>query len=451
MLKGSLLVNFIRESHLSESPSAPRLKRGGRMIGEDAIAGGSPYSTPQFGRNRKSSDFKAAVLKDPVGYRLTFGVADDLVRPWFSVSPTATDITPPVVPYAPYVSRLQNAKADSRILVPKHLALPENQPIWEGDLARLLASAIGKERQFGRSIMVFGANGKQPNADISNEKTLKLDFISVYGTDKFTDKAINEIKTDIRYGLTKTYEITLGKEKFEVDWSHVVEFNTREGESALAPVMDDLEAYQQDAYSAAQAFARFGPGFPDLEFAGADKKQLIDMWNSGEIEDITARGMFIHNEKGKLKFQGIGPITVKPDDFINVHLRRISIGTGIPISVLIGSESGRSVAGDFDIRRYASFIRTQQENYDVPIRAALRFLEKGGLVKLPTSGYNVDWYTEPEPLRDEAMAYRDTGLGDWFRTRSDQATQGKDNLKGGPAGPNQNDVATSMATQSGSQ
>ena len=262
-------------------------------------------------------------------------------------------------------------------------------------------SGIG---EFG--VLLFGFSDVKDTEDFKTPVggiKLKLNYIKPLSQSEVT---INEWETDTsneRYGLPKVYTLTVGAagvtttKNIEVHHSRVLHITAGSltsdvyGRPRLKPIINRLLDYEKVLGGDAEMFWRGArPGYTALskdnyEMDTATKDALheeLDMYEHDLRRIITGQGIDIEALEQQI---------ADPVGHVDVQIQAISVETGIPKRILVGSERGE-LASSQDREAWLSLIKTRMEEYAEPeiLRPFIdKCMETGILPKVEK--YNVMW------------------------------------------------------------
>ncbi|MCJ7767864.1 DUF1073 domain-containing protein, partial [Candidatus Bathyarchaeota archaeon] len=202
------------------------------------------------------------------------------------------------------------------------------------------------------------------------------------------------------------------------------------GMSVLDPVWDDLVTLRNIRWGMGQTMYRYGSGFPDITFTGAEKADIEDWIESGSFSNLSARTYFAHNENQVLEFKGTAGHALNPMDYYLPIMENISAGSGIPLAILRGVQAGALTGSEVNQQEYYGLVSDEQSYYESGIRQLIQIIRgeeasefkfdwKGGFeldeekkaniehVKAQTLQVKGDWMT-----RNELRKLQDPDLPD---------------------------------------
>lgn len=343
---------------------------GFRRIGlADAVPRGSALYIPQVGVGG-GGEFGAeitdelrtfAITREPAGHRIVFTVAHDIFDNWFDLE-------------------LKDAE--------KKLSPDFDQRIQE-ELSRLkakqeLTRMAVFERAYGYAILVLNYNGTEDHEKplTTDEAKKGLAEICAYGKPQITSIKKVTDQSSPRYGFPEVYFIERPglAGRLKVHHTRVIHFATRliksewEGKSVLDPLWDDLVTLRNIRWSMGQTMYRYGSGFFDLTFTGAEKQQIQDWITAGGIESISNRSYFAHNEKQSIELKGPSGRALDPMNYYLPILEHISMASGIPLAILRGAQAGALTGSEVNEREYGGLISDEQTAYEDGIRQLINII-----------------------------------------------------------------------------
>ena len=297
------------------------------------------------------------------------------------------------------------------------------QRLEDLDLQAKTDEALTWARLHGGALMILGIDDGQ-----TTDKPLKEDSIKSFGWVSVVDRWEVRVASryeDVRspkYGMPEVYEITPASEgggsavndRMFIHESRVIRFdgvktprrrmalNGGWCDSVVTRLYEVIRDFCLGYASAAATLADFSVGVVAIqnlaEMLAADQEGLV--LKRLEMLDMArsiARAVFMDAEKERFEYVARS-LTGMPETLDRLALR-LSAGTGIPVTLLMGqSPAGLNATGASDIRLWYDNVRSQQNQYLTPrigrvIRLA--FLAKDG----PTNGKEPeDWSISWRPL-----------------------------------------------------
>jgi hypothetical protein len=188
-----------------------------------------------------------------------------------------------------------------------------------------------------------------------------------------------------------SYEITAGKNSI-VDASRIVHIqpftivDDFDGTPAMEPVYDLLTILKNADWSTGQSIFRHASGLTFITAgAGASQAQIdaidesVANVNAKSIVTLTP-GCGVSSASGS---------AIDPTSTYNVMMGQISAGCNIPVSILIGAQSGQGVSEN-DRRDYGDFLHGLQQNtLTDPLRQILDLFQESR--QLPKQEFKIEW------------------------------------------------------------
>lgn len=264
---------------------------------------------------------------------------------------------------------------------------------------------VGRVGRYGVLFMGFD-DGQKFEQPVTRAKSLL--YLQPYSEDHATIESFVKDKKDPRFGLPEFYsltrtDITSGSStttvKEKVHWSRCIHAADGAVESdvfgtpALECIYNRLQDIELIAAGSAEMFWR--GAFPGYSFEAAADAELDQ--TDATLEDEIEK--YMHGMNRYLKLQGIeakslAPQVSSPEKQVDVQIKLISSGTGIPQRILTGSEMGE-LASSQDKVNWNSRIGERREDYAEPmiLRAFIDRLIEVGVLPKPKeeTGYTVEW------------------------------------------------------------
>jgi hypothetical protein len=383
-----------------------------------------------------------AILREPVAYRVVFSISKAIFDNWFTLE--GNNYRTPSTTAGASEATKTNEAFDRRVqkLLDKINAKEE-----------LTRMAIF-ERGYGWAIIVLGFN--DPAETLADPVTgnSNLQEIKAYGPTQIAQVDVVKDKEDVRFGLPEYYYVARQGElgNLKIHFTRVIHFATRlidhdwQGKSVLDPIWDDLTTLRNIRWGMGQTMYRYGSGFPDVTFTGAEEQDIDDWINSGAFKDLSARTYFVHNEDQVLDFKGLQGRALDPMNYYLPPMEHISCGTGIPMSILRGAQAGALTGSEVNQAEYYGLISQEQSAYENGIRQLISALTG------QDNDYTFNWKGgfELDEQKKQAIAYQRAQELDllWsFYKRNEirkmidpdakelTAEEGGDDLKGKSNGP----------------
>jgi len=327
---------------------ATEIPRGrGIWIPRTGTAGGGG----EFGAEILDEDRTFAVTREPVAHRIVFTVAHDIFDNWFKLE-------------------LEGKEQDDTF----------NKQV-QNELSQLKAKQEFMrmsvfERAYGWAVIVLGyLDGAESLAEPS-ENPKGLREIKAYSPLQI--KRVDEVKNreSPRFGLPEYYNIKQQgiASYLKVHYTRAVHFVNRlidhdyRGLSTLDPVWDDLVTLRNIRWGMGQTIYRYGSGFPDITFTGAEKSDIDTFIASGAFSNLSARTYFVHNENQELDFKGLQGRALDPMNYYLPIMENISAGSGIPLAILRGVQAGALTGSEVNQQEYYGLISDEQSGYEQGLR-----------------------------------------------------------------------------------
>lgn len=267
--------------------------------------------------------------QDPIGSRVCYGVAKDIIENWFEVVDNETE--DPIE------------------------ALNEQAQEWTEDanLRQMLVQLLFSERWGGYAILV----------DWTQVGDYKPPFVlDVFDRTQYSIKEWNEDT-----GEPTVYEVTkkLGTKSRQilVPAKSVYHLSTRgdryEGSSVLLPIYYDLVTAYNLAYSIGQTFFRYGSGFPVVTYPQPIDDDVRDATET-ILQSFHAVTGWIEEGGATLRFAGVEGFALDPEKYMNPIIDRCSAGTGIPSQIIKGAEAGALASSQTNQTDYWKVIKGEQ-------------------------------------------------------------------------------------------
>ena len=336
--------------HIATADTVPRGQ--GMYIPRSGTGGGGEYGTDI------TDDLRAfAMTREPVAYRTVFTVAHDIFDNWFKLELEGKEDSD------------QSENFDQKI---------------QAELTRLnakqeLTRMAVYERGFSWAIIVLGYVDAADSLMEPLTSPQKLQEIKAYSSRQVTLSA-SDLDTDPnseRYGLPVIYNIRRQgtAAPLKVHYTRVIHIATRLtdesdyiGKSVLDPIWDDLGTLRNIRWGMGQTMYRYGSGFPDITFTGAELDDINDWIDSGAFQNLNARTYFAHSEDQLLEFKGLQGRALDPMNYYLPIMENISCGTGIPLAILRGVQAGALTGSEVNQGEYYGLISDEQTAYEDALR-----------------------------------------------------------------------------------
>lgn len=345
---------------------------GARRIATDAaIERGTGLYIPQSGTGGggewgaliSNIDRTYAILRTPVGHRVVFTLALDIWDKWFELELEGE--------HKPEENQAFNDKVQKELARLKVKRELNRMSIFERGYGWSIL-AISYESTKDHSLPYEPLEAKKPE-----DKGYKdIVDLRAYGGDSITS-VLEDRKTDSpRYGFPTEYRITAAglTKRLRIHYTRAIHVATRllrhdwRGISILDALWNDLVLLDNIRWSMGQTMYRYGSGFPDLEFTGADLAKIREWEESEGVRNLFARSMFVHNEKQKLEFKGVAGVALNPMNYYLPIMESISMATSIPLAILRGAQAGALTGSEVNEREYQGLLSEEQVMYEQAIR-----------------------------------------------------------------------------------
>lgn len=361
------------------SVGTPRTRRAADQL---LAAYGSAIDIPRtelgkgakFGETITQQALTFAVRREPVAKRVVMDVAEDIFDKWFTVKP---------------INVATGKEEESTTLDVK----------IQAELERLYAKqaftrAVQFERRYGWSIVVIGfKDGGELESEA--ESPTEIDHLAAYSPRSVRVIQEDEGRESPRIGLPVMYEVNRGKNiKTKVHYSRVLHIATRidehpwAGVPVLETIWDDMTVYRNIRWAAGQVYWRLA-GLMKFKFPKDYKADDIRSFFEA-LGDPNARTFIGLPEDKDLEILSVAGRVLPPNDFTDMALRSISIGSGIPKTKMEGTEAGAVTGSEVNQREYYKYVSDQQKLYEDQTVAPLidLMMEIG---KVPDVDYALEW------------------------------------------------------------
>ncbi len=263
---------------------------------------------------------------------------------------------------------------------------------------------------------------------VNPDKVNELLYLQPYSEDTAKINQFDTRKTSVRYGYPLMYSISSDQQddqimtipSFRVHHTRIIHIieepmeNNVYGTPRLEGIYNRLDDIEKILGGSAEMFWRnASPGKvakadPDYQFGTEEKDDLQTQFDEYE-----------HNLRRWLKVQGVDIKNLEtnimtPRDFIEVQLNAVSLATGIPKRILMGSERGE-LSSNQDEKTWNNLVRERMENFCTPevLRPLIdRFIEYGILPQPVNDDYKIDW------KRMSALGEKEKSDINYTKTRS---------------------------------
>ncbi len=348
-------------------------------LGKDQSSVRIPWSDTAsgagFGDAITDSDRLYAVTREPVAYRATYIVADDVFDKWFTVDDPDTEGG--------------DQEFDDKVQV--ILRTLEAKSHFQ--------NALALERVYGYSLIIGVFNDVSNVDDYSKPLRIgsELAGIVVYGKPQITSIETDKDVNSLRYGLPEIYYIDRGgNRRVKVHYSRCIRVSTRRNEvSVLDPIWDDLTNLRNIRWGMGQTMYRYGSGFPVITLVGKTLEQIQDYLKAGYFTNLMSRTYLIGNENTTIEFKGVQGAALNPEPYYTPVLENISAGTGIPEAILRGAQAGALTGSEVNEREYFKVISSIQSKTDPFVRQLIDWVLPQSEVK--EDDYEINWISGFQP------------------------------------------------------
>ncbi|MEA1957619.1 MAG: DUF1073 domain-containing protein [Euryarchaeota archaeon] len=172
-----------------------------------------------------------------------------------------------------------------------------------------------------------------------------------------------------------------------------------EGESALEPVFDELTVLKNADWSVGQNVFRNSAGLTFIIAAQGSNQEQVN--RIGEAtENVNAKSIITLNPGCSVVSTPTG--SFDPTSTYNVLMGQISAGCNIPVSILIGAQSGQGVSEN-DRRDYADFLKgLQNSELTNHVKRLLTLYQDSGQLK--KGKFEIKWNAKSIFLIEESRA-----------------------------------------------
>lgn len=253
------------------------------------------------------------------------------------------------------------------------------------------------------SILYIGLNDNK-NPKEPADKANGLSFLTPIPQDRSDINTWEDDSSSPRYGLPKTYTITINEDVVGsmsriVHWTRVIHVaeNTLDSEvygvPFLEPIFNRLIGLDKLAGGSPEMFWRGArPGYT----AQSNENTII---SDDQLTELKSQlSSFVNNMQRWLYVEGmsiqsLAPQVVSPKDHINMQLKLISSATRIPLRILTGSERGE-LSSSQDERGWLSFLEERRQDVceSLILRPFIDRLIRLGVISAPKDGeYHIEW------------------------------------------------------------
>ena len=313
----------------------------------------------EFGAQIQDVDRTFAITREPVAHRIVFTVAHDIFDHWFQLYKEGNE---------------QDKSFDTQI----------QKELTRLNAKRELMRMAVYERAYGWATIVLGyADAAQTLAEPVTG-TPKLQEIKAYGPLQIA--SVDEVKdrSNPRYGLPEYYNVKQSgiTSNLKIHYTRTIHFASRllehdyMGISTLDPVWDDIVTLRNIRWGMGQTMYRYGHGFPDLTFTGAEKSDIDDWVEEGSFENLSARTYFAHNENQTIEFKGTAGVALDPTKYYLPIMENISAGSAIPLAILRGVQAGTLTGSEVNQQEYFALIGDEETYYETGIRQLINAVQQ---------------------------------------------------------------------------
>ena len=337
---------------------------GSIRIPQASTAGGAG-----FGDVITDSDREWAVTREPVAYRVTYMVADDVFDKWFTVDDPKTEGGDPDL--------------DRKI-----------QVILRGlEAQSVLANALALERTYGWALVIGAFSDAHSTQDLEEElrEGSELTDLAVYPKIKVTSVERDRDPESDRFGEPVIYNVDRGSgRRLRIHYTRVIHVQTRPtGLSVLDPIWDDLTNLRNIRWGMGQTIYRYGSGFPVITLTGKTLEQIQAYAEAGYFTNLMSRTYLLKNESIDIEFKGVAGSALNPEPYYKAVLENLSTGTGIPEAVLRGAQAGALTGSEVNEREYFKVISSIQSKVEPYVRQLVSWVMKQAGVDV--EDFEVNW------------------------------------------------------------
>lgn len=324
----------------------------GMLVPRSGTGGGGEY-----GADITDSLRTFAITREPVAHRVVFTVAHDIFDNWFELQ----------------------LEGDEESEKSQTFDKSVQQKLSELNAKQELARMAVFERAYGWAIIVLGYKDSGESLADEAGNIQDLQEIKAYGPTQVTvsEGDLDKDRNSPRFGLPVIYHVRRADKMqgdMKVHYSRVIHFATRlinhdwQGQSVLDPIWDDLNVLRNIRWGMGQTMYRYGSGFPDITFTGAELDDINTWIDSGAFENLNARTYFAHSEDQLLEFKGLQGRALDPMNYYLPPMEHISAGTGIPLAMLRGAQAGALTGSEVNQMEYYGLVSDEQSAYEKGIR-----------------------------------------------------------------------------------
>lgn len=306
----------------------------------------------EYGALISHGDREYAIERTPVGHRVVFALAHDIWDKGFELELEGEE------------DEGKNKEFNDEV----------QKELRRLKIKRELNRMTTFERGFGWSILVISYEGTKNHAEEYkpvSEGHKKIVDVRAYGPINITSVQEDKQVLSKRYGFPLEYRVYVGTTKrLHVHYTRAIHVATRllkhdwKGQSVLDALWNDLVNLQNIRWGMGQTMYRYGSGFPDLTFTGAERDKIQEWIDAGGISNIFARSFFAHNESQKIDFKGVGGVALDPLNYYLPIMEQISLATSIPLAILRGAQAGALTGSEVNEREYQGLLSDEQGMYE---------------------------------------------------------------------------------------
>lgn len=338
-----------------------------------------------FGDSISDSDREYAVQREPVAFRVTCVVADDVFDKWFEVDDPRT--------------KGQDAELNRKI----------QKVLRDLQAKTIFQDVLAFERIYGWSIIVVGFDDISSSSELKDElkENSEVVELAVYPKTKVSIE-YDKDSTSKRFGQPQFYSIQRGGiGKIRVHYSRVIHVQTRStGVSVLDPIWDDLTNLRNIRWGMGQTMFRYGGGFPVIGVKGASKAQLQAYAEDGGFSNLMSRtALYIDPNVMTFDFKGVMGTALNPEPYYKPIMENLATGTCIPEAILRGVQAGALTGSEVDTKQYFKVISSIQSKFEPYVRSLIDFIIASGQAGVTWAKtlreYEVSWLGGFQPTEKE--------------------------------------------------
>ena len=373
-------------------------------------------SVSLFQKEISDSELYETSTRNPLASVIVMDVASDVLAKGFEIKEITDEF-----------EEQENKKLNNKFqMIYEHMIKPE------------FLKAYQDARLFGYSLLLLGYNdGLDQSLPPDSSAEIKFAFAIPKTWIKEIQYAANEDGEIYLPLRIKSYKLTDGKTNDKIIHpKRVIHIENpgigsyKTGTSAILPCYDDLLVLKHVTWGAGQTMWRSGNQLVVViapPRASADQISAIDT----ALTDLNAQSAFTLPFGSTVN--AYTPSGLNPEPYASIPLNNIAAATRIPISILIGAQSGALSASLTDQRDYANTLAGIQTNVLTPILIKLfkRFQYTG---QLPATNFKIEWKsTLTMSLAEQTMVeYRQalTAEKEWKLKQEQDAANSERNATG---------------------